>query len=102
QTDPDQYTIFHSTQLAPAGANRIGYVNKRIDELYDQGRVAQTKEERLKIYTEAYKIMIDEDCAFVPLYTSTVINAWKSNIKGLEVSAFPVTVLRSLPNAKVE
>ncbi|MGE5652909.1 MAG: ABC transporter substrate-binding protein, partial [Bacillota bacterium] len=24
QTDPDQYTIFHSTQLAPAGANRIG------------------------------------------------------------------------------
>ncbi len=102
QTDPDQYTIFHSTQLAPAGANRIGYVNKRIDELYEQGRTAKTKEDRLKVYHEAYKIMIDEDCAFVPLYTSTVINAWKSNIKGLEVSAFPVTILRSLPTAKVE
>ncbi len=102
QTDPDQYTIFHSSELAPAGANRIGYVNKRVDELYEQGRKVLTKEDRLKVYHEAYKIMIDEDCAFVPLYTSTVLNAWKSNIKGLEVAAFPVTVLRFLPNAKVE
>lgn len=102
QTDPDQYTIFVSSQMPPAGANRNGYNNPKVDELYQKGREAMKKEDRMAIYAQAYKIMIDEDCAFVPVYTSPVINVYKSNIKGLEVAPYPVTILQSLVKAKVE
>lgn len=100
QTDPDQYTIFVSTEKPTAGANRNGYNNAEVDKLYQLGRTQMKLEDRIATYHQAWKIMINDDTAFVPIYTPRVINAFRSNIDGLKVAPYPVNTLTSLAKAK--
>jgi peptide/nickel transport system substrate-binding protein len=54
--DPDQYTLWHSDQI-----NNIGhYKNLRIDKLLEDGRVKNNEEERLSIYADFQKYLLDD------------------------------------------
>lgn len=54
--DPDQYTFWHSDQV-----NNIGkYKNLRIDKLLEDGRVETDSEERISIYADFQKYLIDD------------------------------------------
>ncbi len=54
--DPDQYTLWHSAQ-----ANNITKLrNLRIDKLLEDGRKTVDDEERIKIYTDFQKYLLDE------------------------------------------
>ena len=54
--DPDQYTLWHSDQI-----NNIGhYKNLRIDKLLEDGRVRSDEEERLSIYADFQKYLLDD------------------------------------------
>lgn len=54
--DPDQYTLWHSDQV-----NNIGrYKNLRIDKLLEDGRVETNTQERIKIYADFQKYLLDD------------------------------------------
>jgi len=63
-TDPDQYSIWHSTQTT---TNISRYENPRIDKLLEDGRVELDLEERRKIYLDFQRFLI-EDSPAVFLY----------------------------------
>lgn len=68
--DPDQYSIWHSTQKS---SNISNYSNPRIDKLLEDGRSELNFEERRKIYLDFQRFLIeDSPAAFLyhpPTYT---------------------------------
>jgi peptide/nickel transport system substrate-binding protein len=65
--DPDQYSIWHSSQQQPGQFNFIGYNNPQVDKLLEQGRLEMNPEKRMKIYHEFARILL-EDSPIVYLY----------------------------------
>jgi len=66
-TDPDQYSIWHSTQEA---TNYSKLKNPRIDALLEQGRSTLDLEERLKVYLDFQRFLL-EDASAAFLYHPT-------------------------------
>lgn len=62
--DPDQYSIWHSTQIA---TNITHYQNPRIDQLLEKGRSEIVKEDRRKVYLDFQRYLV-EDAPAVFLY----------------------------------
>jgi peptide/nickel transport system substrate-binding protein len=58
--DPDQYFMWHSTQLS---TNISHYRNVRIDKLLEDGRQALNQEERKKIYWDFQRFLIEDSPA---------------------------------------
>lgn len=59
-TDPDQYSIWHSTQES---TNISHYQNPRIDKLLEDGRVELNLEERKKIYLDFQRFLVEDSPA---------------------------------------
>lgn len=57
--DPDQYTLWHSDQLN----NITGYKSVRIDKLLEDGRKTQDQAQRVKIYADFQKYLLDDEPA---------------------------------------
>lgn len=57
--DPDQYTLWHSSQIN----NITNYKNLRIDKLLEDGRQTMEIEERKKIYSDFQKYLLDDSPA---------------------------------------
>jgi len=55
--DPDQYIIWHSTQVAN---NLSHFQNARIDKLLEDGRTTLDVEERKKIYLDFQRFLVEE------------------------------------------
>lgn len=55
--DPDQYSLWHSTQKE---FNITGYQNPRIDKLLEDGRKLTTYEDRLPKYLDFQKYLVDD------------------------------------------
>lgn len=62
--DPDQYSIWHSTQTA---TNIARYKDPRIDKLLEDGRLEMDTEKRKKIYLDFQRFLV-EDAPSVFLY----------------------------------
>jgi peptide/nickel transport system substrate-binding protein len=58
--DPDQYSIWHSTQES---TNISHYQNPRIDKLLEDGRVELNLEERKKIYLDFQRFLVEDSPA---------------------------------------
>lgn len=54
--DPDQYTLWHSTQET----NITHYNNQRVDKLLEEGRKKTDKEERITIYRDFQRYLVDD------------------------------------------
>lgn len=65
--DPDQYSIWHSTQVA---TNISSYSNPRIDKLLEDGRIELDSNERRKIYLD-FQRFLSEDLPAAFLYHPT-------------------------------
>ncbi|MDF2858163.1 MAG: appA1 [Neobacillus sp.] len=78
--DPD---TFNSLFVTDSSANYMHYSNKKVDELFNQGRVEKDDAKRQAIYEEIQQIVI-EDAAFYPLVTNKRILAIDSRISGIE------------------
>lgn len=55
--DPDQYSIWHSTQM---GTNITRYQNPRIDKLLEDGRSQVNIEDRKKTYLDFQKYLVED------------------------------------------
>jgi peptide/nickel transport system substrate-binding protein len=56
--DPDQYTIWHSTQVATTNISH--YTSPRIDKLLEDGRTTIDLEERRKIYLDFQRFLMED------------------------------------------
>ncbi|MFH2012053.1 MAG: ABC transporter substrate-binding protein [Pseudomonadota bacterium] len=84
-TDPDMlYYIFHSSSVPPNGANRGGYVNKRVDTLIEEGRITSNIIGRKRIYSEVQKILA-EDIPYVSLWYTTNVAVMNKSVHGFVV-----------------
>ena len=97
--DPDFYsTIFHSQALAPVGQNRGYYVNKRVDQLIEQGRATFDRAKRKETYAEVQKILAD-DLPYISLYHRDNVAIMRKNIDGFEM--YPSGFLLSVPKMTI-
>lgn len=58
--DPDQYSVWHSTQTS---SNITRYKDARIDKLLEDGRVELNLEERKKIYLDFQRFLVEDSPA---------------------------------------
>ena len=89
--DPDQYSIWHSSQQAPGQFNFIGYSNPQVDKLLEQGRLELDIEKRTKIYHE-FARLLQEDSPIVYLYAGYGLPAIHKRIKGIDDPAPPAGI----------
>jgi peptide/nickel transport system substrate-binding protein len=66
--DPDQYSIWHSTQKA---TNITHYENPRIDKLLEDGRSQINTEERKKTYLDFQRFLVEDAPAAFLFYPDT-------------------------------
>lgn len=56
-TDPDQYTLWHSTQKT---TNITKYANVKVDKLLEDARVTQNEDERKTLYEDFQRFLVDD------------------------------------------
>ncbi len=56
-TDPDQYSLWHSSQIA---SNLANYKDARIDKLLEDGRTVTNQSERKKIYLDFQRFLLED------------------------------------------
>lgn len=89
--DPDQYSIWHSSQTKPGQFNFINYSNPRVDALLEQGRLELNPDKRMKIYHEFSRILL-EDSPIVYLYEGYGLPAINKRIRGIDNPAPPAGI----------
>ena len=92
--DPDQYSIWHSSQDGPGQFNFIGYNNPRVDKLLENGRKELKNEKRKQIYDEFSKIIYDEQ-PIIYLYAGYGLTAIHKKIKGVKKITPPAGVFHN-------
>lgn len=81
--DPDLYDVWHSSKAVPGGLNFMGFKNKEVDRLLEQGRETLDIEKRKKIYDRMQEILHYEQpyCfLYVPM-SLPIVNKRFKNIK---------------------
>jgi peptide/nickel transport system substrate-binding protein len=89
--DPDQYSIWHSSQQAPGKFNFIGYSNPKVDALLDKGREEFDPKKRQKIYHE-FAAELYKDMPIVYLSAGYGLSAIHKRVKGIDSPAPPAGV----------
>jgi peptide/nickel transport system substrate-binding protein len=80
--DPDQYSIWHSSQQGGDKFNFINYSNPKVDALLEQGRTELNPDKRQKIYHEFAKVLL-EDSPIVYLSAGYGLSAYHKRVKGI-------------------
>jgi len=92
--DPENFmALFYSKNITPKGPNRVGYSNPIVDELYEKSLKVTDNNERMKIYYEMQKIVI-EDAAWLPLYYNEQIYLLNKNIEGFYIDGLNIINLK--------
>jgi peptide/nickel transport system substrate-binding protein len=82
---PDEenyFSLFYSRNHSPSGPNYSHYANPSFDRLYENSQQSRNKEERLRLYREMNR-MVMEDAPVVILYYDQVLRFTNYHIKGL-------------------
>jgi peptide/nickel transport system substrate-binding protein len=80
--DPDQFSMWHSSQQASGQFNFIGYNNPEVDKLLEQGRLEFDPEKRMKIYRAFAKVLL-EDSPIVYLSAGYGLTAMHKRVQGI-------------------
>ena len=89
--DPDQFSIWHSSQNKPGQFNFINYNNPKVDKLLEQGRLELNPDKRMVIYHEFSKTLL-EDSPIVYLYANYGLPAINKRVKGIDNPAPPAGI----------
>jgi peptide/nickel transport system substrate-binding protein len=83
--DPDNYDIWHSSKTREGEFNFIGYNNKEVDRLLEEGRRTFDQSQRAKIYNRIHEIIYDDQpCLF--LYSPEILPIVNFRFHGVESS----------------
>ncbi len=84
-SDPDIfYNLFHSQNLPPKGANRVGYINPIVDKLIEKARTTYNRKERKELYSQIQKI-IAEDLPYISLFYGDNIAVMSKKVQGVKI-----------------
>ena len=81
--DPDQFPIWHSSQIGPDQLNQISYSNPEVDALLEKGRTTCTQKERIPTYHRIQEILA-EDQPVIFLYFNDALPAVAARVKGIK------------------
>ena len=85
-SDPDMLRrVFHSKQMPPNGFNRGYYENPEVDHLIDAAMVAESDDERRKLYGDAQRV-VAEDAPYISLWYKTNIAVSGTHIEGVKLT----------------
>ncbi|MBI4279401.1 MAG: glutathione ABC transporter substrate-binding protein [Armatimonadetes bacterium] len=85
--------VFKSDAAPPVSWNTMFYRNARVDALIEAGRRETDTRNRLRIYTELQKIVL-EDAPWVPLFVFKQVTGLRANVEGVGVLPNEVHLLR--------
>ena len=80
--DPDQYVVWHSSQMGPDQLNHISYSNPDADALLEAGRSSCVQAERVRYYRRLHQMLAD-DQPLVFLYWRDALPVVSSRIHGI-------------------
>jgi peptide/nickel transport system substrate-binding protein len=80
--DPDQYSIWHSSQTKDGEFNFIDYKNPAVDRLLERGREEFDPAKRLAIYRQ-FHALVAEDQPLAFLYAPDSLSALSLKFKGM-------------------
>lgn len=83
--DPDQFSLWHSSQKKEGQYNFVSYENKEVDKLLEKGRRIFSEEKRKKIYRRIHEILA-EDQPYTFLYVPDALPVIHKKIIGPEVA----------------
>ncbi|MEE2775783.1 MAG: ABC transporter substrate-binding protein [Acidobacteriota bacterium] len=83
--DPDEWSVFFSTDGYENGYNWGAYSNARVDELFEQARTMLDREERRPLYQEIHRITYEEH-ANTWVYDYNLLWAFSNRLGGVEFS----------------
>ena len=89
--DPDQYSIWHSSQQKPGQFNFIGYNNPKVDQLLEAGRLELNPDKRMNIYHEFASVLL-EDSPIVYLSAGYGLMAINKRVYGIDSPAPPAGI----------
>ena len=81
--DPDQYVVWHSSQMGPDHLNHISYSNPDVDALLEAGRSSCVQSERARYYHRLHQVLAD-DQPLVFLYWRDALPVVSSRIYGIQ------------------
>lgn len=82
---PDAYPLWHSNSDKKGGFNLVGYHNKEVDALIEQGAITIDTDKLGQIYQKIFKL-IANDIPYLFLYIPNTITVVNSDIKNIEPS----------------
>jgi len=88
--DPDQFSIWHSSEIRAGGYNFVSYSNGEVDELLEKGRTTFDVAKRKKIYFRLQEILA-EDVPYCFLYVPDALPVVHSRFRGLKVEPAGLT-----------
>ena len=83
--DPDQYVIWHSSQVGPGRYNFVGYSNPEVDRLLEEGRREFSQVRRQWIYRRVHRL-IHDDAPYIFLYYPESMPVVHKRIRGVELT----------------
>ena len=87
---PDAYPLWHSSSDKTGRFNLVGYSNKEVDKLIEQGSTTVNKDELSKIYKSIFK-KITDDIPYLFLYIPNSITVINNKIKNIEPAFTGIT-----------
>jgi len=88
--DPDQFSIWHSSEDRPGGFNFVGYKNPEADRLLEEGRKTFDIGKRKEIYKKFQQILV-EDHPYVFLYVMDSLPVVHRRFYGIQVGKAGIT-----------
>jgi len=81
--DPDNYDIWHSSKQRQGEFNFVGYENREVDRLLEEGRREFDQQKRKEIYNKIHRLIF-EDHPYIFLYVPDALPIVHSRFKGIE------------------
>jgi len=81
--DPDQFVVWHSSQMGPDQLNSISYANPEVDALLEAGRASCVQADRIRFYHRIHEVLA-EDQPLVFLYWRDALPVVSSRIFGVQ------------------
>lgn len=81
--EPDQYTMWHSSQTGPTQFNFVSYKNARVDTILEEGRRTLDRDKRAALYRELQAILA-EDAPYVWLYIPYSLQLISKKVHGIK------------------
>ncbi len=81
-SDPDQYSIWHSSKTGPDDFNTISFANAEVDELLEKGRTTCVQADRARYYHRIHEILAAEQ-PLIFLYFRDALPVVSSRVHGI-------------------